>query len=90
MVQVIPVIQQAQAAMEDAYDAFVEAAADQMICAAELVWLVPRVQTASQLIAQAGDCQTAAMAVLKGGIGAQRAHRLLEQLDDTYAYDEAA
>jgi predicted aconitase with swiveling domain len=90
MVQVIPVMQQAQAAMEDAYEAFVDAAADNVICAAELVCLIPRVQLASDLVAKAGDCQTVAMAVLKGGVGAQRAHRLLEQLDETYGFDQAA
>lgn len=88
MVQVVPVIQRARSAAEEMVDRFRDVTADGVIDEQELVTFGPVVMLTVALISEAGDCQVAAMAVLKGGVGAYRAEQLLRELDETYQYDQ--
>jgi hypothetical protein len=78
---------QARSAVEDMQDVFRRTSADGVITAEELAELAPAVTLSVVLVGEAGDCQVAAMAVLKGGVGAYRASQLLSELDEHYGYD---
>ncbi len=87
MVQVLPVMQRARSAAEDMQDRFQDVTKDGVIDEDELLTFGPVVMLTVALISEAGDCQVAAMAVLKGGVGSYRAEHLLRELDETYQYD---
>ncbi len=82
MVQVLPVSQQAANAVEAFEDAFTAAAADGVICAVEVRELLPRLEVTVITVQASNLAYAAGMAVLKGGVGAKRAHDLLLQIDE--------
>jgi len=81
MVQVMPVSQEAVNAAEALADAVEMAAADGVICAAEIAYLLPKVQLVVVKAQQTDLARAAGMAVMKGGIGAKRAQELLHDID---------